>query len=63
MVRLAGKHGKGWTPTGPRSGATVKTPDDYARFVASIEPGLRERNMSNDIFHVRLQIWPHGARL
>ena len=50
MVRFAGLNGNGWIPIGPRSGETVKTPQDYARFVRVIEEGLRKRGLRNDEF-------------
>lgn len=50
MVRLAGKMGYGWTPTGPRSGEAVKTPADYERFVRLLEAGLKERRLEHDEF-------------
>jgi alkanesulfonate monooxygenase SsuD/methylene tetrahydromethanopterin reductase-like flavin-dependent oxidoreductase (luciferase family) len=50
MVRLAGNRGNGWTPTGPRSGETVKTPEDYSRFVQVLDVGLQKRGMKHDEF-------------
>ncbi len=50
IMRLAGKMGDGWTPTGPRSGEAVKTPDDYKRCVQQIEKGLEEAGRAKDKF-------------
>lgn len=58
LVKLAGRKGNGWTPTGPRSGEAVKTPRDYARFVRMIEEGLRERGMTRDQFQFGCRFGP-----
>jgi len=50
MVRLAGRKGNGWTPTGPRSGEAVKTSEDYSRFVKSISTGLQRRDVPSASF-------------
>ncbi len=50
IVRLAGKMGDGWTPTGPRSGEAVKSPVDYKRFVQQIEKGLEETGRDRERF-------------
>ena len=50
MIRLAGMKGNGWTPTGPRSGGTVKTPEDYGRFVRVLDECLRKRDIKHDDF-------------
>ena len=50
IVRLAGRRGNAWTPTGPRSGEAVKSPEEYKAFVRIIEKGLREREISRDQF-------------
>ncbi len=50
IMRLAGKMGDGWTPTGPRSGEAVKTPDDYKRCVQQIEKGMKEAGRDGDRF-------------
>jgi alkanesulfonate monooxygenase SsuD/methylene tetrahydromethanopterin reductase-like flavin-dependent oxidoreductase (luciferase family) len=50
MVRLAGEKGNGWTPTGPRSGNAVKSPEHYAKFIQTIDAGLGKRGLSHDAF-------------
>lgn len=58
MVRLAGKRGDAWTPTGPRSGEAVKSPEEYARFVGMIEKGLHERGIAHYNFQFGCRFGP-----
>lgn len=50
MLKLAGRMGNGWVPTGPRSGEAVKSSEDYRKFVQDIKRGLLESGRSADPF-------------
>lgn len=58
IVRLAGEKGDGWTPTGPRSGEAVRTPDDYKRFVQLIVEGLSKSGRKRDEFDFGCRFGP-----
>lgn len=48
MIRLAVSKGSGWTTTRPRNEETVKTSEDYGRFVRVLDEGLRKRGIDHD---------------
>lgn len=50
MLRLAGKVGDGWIPTGPRSGEAVRSDEDYKMCVEEIDKGLHESGRSRERF-------------
>ncbi len=50
IMRLAGKMGDGWIPTGPRSGEAVKSPDEYRKCIGVISKGLDESGRKAEQF-------------